>query len=152
MFNISVSSDIDASAEATWELMIDTEKYTEWIEVTDEVLEVPDGGLKLGAVYREYGGIPPFKGESTWRVTEFEPYARQVHIGDDGSMTMTLEIIIQPRSDGVTFIQKINFKPRWWLIPGTLIMWSALMGRRGHAAIVKTQANAKAILESSASD
>jgi len=133
-----------------WALLDDTEKYPDWIEVTDRMLEVAEGGLKLDAVYREYGGIPPFKGKSTWRVTEYEPHSRQVHIGDDGAMTITLEVIIAPNENGIKLIQNLHFKPRWWIFPMTLIMWPALMGRRGRAAIVKTQANARAILESPA--
>ncbi|MCI0852040.1 MAG: SRPBCC family protein [Chloroflexi bacterium] len=152
MFNFSVSTDIKCSAEQLWELLDDTEKYPDWIEVTDRMLEVAEGGLKLGAVYREYGGIPPFKGESTWNVTVFEPYSRQVHIGDDGAMTITLEILINPHDDVVTLVQNLRFKPRWWIFPMSLIMWPALMGRRGRAAIEKTQANAKAILEATAPD
>ena len=150
MFNISAATDINCSAEQLWDLIDDTERYPEWIEVTDRMLEVPEGGLAKGVTYREYGGISPFKGESTWKVTEYEPRSRQVHIGDDGSMTMTLEVIINAHEDGVTLVQNLHFKPRWWILPMTLIMWPALMGRRGRAAIGKTQANAKAILEAPA--
>ena len=148
MFNISVSTDINCSAEKIWELLDDTENYPAWIEVTDRMLEVAEGGLKQDAVYREYGGIPPFKGESTWKVVECTPHSRQVHIGDDGAMTITLEVIIVPEENGIKLFQNLHFKPRWWIFPMTLIMWPALMGRRGRAAIVKTQANARAILES----
>ncbi len=150
MFNISVATDINCSAEQLWVLIDDTERYPEWVEVTDRMLEVADGGLAEGVTYREYGGISPFKGESTWEVTEYEPHSRQVHVGDVGSMTMTLEILIIQRDEGVTLDQNIKFKPRWWILPMSLIMWPALMGRRGRAAIEKTQANAKAILEAHA--
>jgi ribosome-associated toxin RatA of RatAB toxin-antitoxin module len=50
MFNISVSTDINCSAEKIWELLDDTENYPAWIEVTDRVLEVAEGGLKQDAV------------------------------------------------------------------------------------------------------
>ena len=150
MFNISVSTDIKCSAEQLWELLGDTEKYPEWVEPTDRMLEVAEGGLKQGSVYREYGGIPPFKGESTWTVSEFEPYSRQVHIGDDGAMTIAIGVTINPHDEEVTFVHNLHFKPRWWIFPITLIIWPALMGRRGHAAIRKTHANAKVILEATA--
>lgn len=67
-------------------------------------------------------------------------------------MTITLEILINPHDDVVTLVQNLRFKPRWWIFPMSLIMWPALMGRRGRAAIEKTQANAKAILEATAPD
>ncbi len=31
------------------------------------MLEVPDGPMGVGSVYKERGGIPPFVSESTWR-------------------------------------------------------------------------------------
>ena len=78
MFNISVSTDINCSVDQMWALLDDTENYPTWIEVTDRMLEVAEGGgLKQDAEYREYGGIAPFKGESTWKVTEYEPQSRQ---------------------------------------------------------------------------
>ena len=150
MFNISVSTDIKCSPEQLWTLIDDTEKYPEWVEPTDEMLEPSEGGLSQGATYKEYGGIKPCKGESTWHVTEYEPYSRQVHIGDDGSVKMTLQFTMEPKDDGITFIQNLRFKPRWWIVPVMLIMWPLLMGRRGRAAIKKTQMNAKEILERSA--
>ena len=66
--------------------------------------------MKQDAEYREYGGIAPFKGESTWKVTEYEPQSRQVHVGDDGAMTIALEVIIAPNENGIKLIQNLNFK------------------------------------------
>jgi len=145
---IRVSTEINSTPEQVWDLMCNAHRYPEWVTVTDRMVEAPDGPVGAGSVYREYGGIPPFKGESRWEVIEFEPTRRQVHVGDDGSMTMHLEILIEPAPNGTLLTQNLEFTPRWWLRPMAMLMWPLLMGRRGKAAIVQTQANAKRLLES----
>ena len=127
--------------------MCDTWSYPDWVVPTDRMLDSGDGEVSVGFVYKEYGGIPPFKGESTWEVTEFEPRSRMAHVGDDGTTIMTLEIELQQTESGTRLTQKLNFKSRWYMTLVTMIMWPLMMGRRGRAAIAQTQANAKARLE-----
>ena len=104
--------------------------------------------MGVGYVYREYGGVPPFKGESTWRVTVFEPKRRQVHVGDDGSMTLDLTIEIDPLERGSRLTQRLKLKPRWYLVP-LIILWPLIMRRRAQEAMDKTVQNVKRKAESS---
>ena len=76
MAEVTASIDIKAPPEAIWALMCDPNRYPELAEPTDRMVSVPDDGFGVGYAYQEYGGIPPFKGESTWRVTEFDPMRR----------------------------------------------------------------------------
>ena len=147
MPSIELSTEINAAPEAVWELMCDTSSYPEWVVPTDRMLDTGEGEMRVGFVYREYGGIPPFKGESTWEVTEFEPQSRMVHVGDDGAMTINLRIEVAPTDSGARLTQRLDFKSRWWMTPISMIMWPLLMGRRGRAAIDQTQANVKERLE-----
>ncbi len=48
MFNISVSTVINCSVDQMWALLDDTENYPTWIEVTDRMLEVAEGGVETG--------------------------------------------------------------------------------------------------------
>lgn len=98
--------------------------------------------------YKEYGGVPPFKGESEWRVTEFDPMRRQVHVGDDGSMLLNLDIEITPSSDGSRLTQNLELKPRWYLAPIHYILWPLMMRKRAQEAMDKTVANVKRMVES----
>ena len=138
---------IEASPEKVWPLLSDASRYDEWVTVTDRVIDAGGDQMKVGTVYREYGGIPPFKAESTWHVTEFTPYSRQVHVGDDGSMRIVLEIDLARDGEGTQFTQKLKFTPRWFMIPVAYPMWFLMMGRRGKAAIEETQANLKRLVE-----
>ena len=149
MFEFEISTDIDATAQDIWDLIDDTSRYPEWVDPTDRMLATAEGGLKLGATYREYGGIPPFKGESDWVVTEYEPLTRQVHVGEDGAIKMTLVVELTPSQSGTRFTQSLKLTPRWWLRVTMTILWPLLMSRRGKAAIRQTHTNAKAILEAS---
>ena len=150
MPRINVSSEIRVPPQRAWELMCDAKRYGEWVIPTDEVLEAPDGPIEAGTVYREHGGIPPFKGDSEWHVTAFEPMRRQVHVGDDGVMTMTLEILMEPVDAGTKLTLDIDFEPRWFMKPMVLVMWALLMGRRGEEAMQGTIDNFKRLAEAEA--
>jgi len=98
-------------------------------------------------VYREYGGVPPFKGESRWEVLHFDPPRRQVHRGTDVAMRFLLEITLEPVEDGTRLYQTLDLTPKWFAWPLSLAMWPLVMKRRGFAALRATQANAKRLLE-----
>ena len=147
MPRVQSSVQINAPPEAAWALMCDVRRYPEWVVPTDRIIELPVGTLGRGSVYREYGGIPPFKSESEWRVMEFEPQRRQVHMGDDGSMRIKLTIEITPSGEGSQVMQRVELTPRWWLRLPSLVMWPLLMRSRTRRAMDETAANAKRVLE-----
>ncbi len=149
MAQTNASTQIDTGPEVIWALMCDPNRYPEIADPTERMIEVPDGEIGVGYVYKEYGGIRPFIGESEWRVTEFEPMRRQVHIGDDGSMTMNLLIELAPTDDGTRFTLTLSMKPRWYLAPVNAILWPLLMRKRAREGMDKTVANVKRIAETS---
>ena len=149
MAQVTASTRIDTEPEAIWVLMSDPNRYPEIADPTERMIDVPDGEFGVGSVYKEYGGIKPFVGESEWRVTEFEPMRRQVHVGDDGSMTMTLEIELTPTDGGTRFTQTLSLKPRWYLAPVSAILWPLFIRGRAQEALDKTVANTKRVAESS---
>lgn len=147
MPKLFASTEVDATPEEVWSLMCDAKRYHEWVVPTDSVLEAPDGPVEEGSIYREHGGIPPFKADSEWHVTVVEPITRQVHVGDDGTMNMHLEIRMTPSGTGTRLEWDIDFKPRWWMAPLVYPMWYAFMGGRGKAAMDETANNFKRLIE-----
>lgn len=141
MFQVTASAESKASPQAIWDLLEDPHNYEELVPVTDRVLEAPEGGLHEGYQYREHGGIPPFKADSTWTVTEYEPHTHQVHVGDDGTMTMNLSIDITPTDGGARLVQQLELKPRWWMAAPAWVMWQLLLRKRAQDAMQETVEN-----------
>lgn len=151
MPSVSSSTEIAAPAEAVWDLVSDPGRYPDWVAVTDRMIEVPESPLRQGAVYKEYGGIPPFKNESEWRVTVFEPHHRQVHVGDDGTAEIELTITIESTDGSSRLGQTVDLRPRGLVAVLNVVMWPLLMRRRAQSAMDETVQNAKRVLESGAS-
>ena len=144
----TASTEIRAAPESVWALMCDVNRYPEVSAATDRMVNVPKEDIAVGYVYREYGGIPPFKSESEWRVTEFEPIRRQVHVGDDGMVKLDLSIDLLPTQAGTRLTMTVALRPRWFVAPVNAILWPLFMRKRGQEAVDKTVANAKRIVES----
>lgn len=147
MGRVIASTEIAAPPQAIWAIMCDPHAYPEFADPTDRMLDVPEEDFGVGYTYREYGGVPPFKGESTWRVTVFEPMHRQVHVGDDGTMTMHLEIRIDPIPQGSRLTQTLELTPSWYLAPVNAVLWPLMLRKRAQAAMDKTVENVKRTLE-----
>jgi len=112
------------------------------------MVHVPEGEMGVGYVYKEFGGIPPFKSESTWTVTEFDPITRQVHVGKDGTVTMNLDIQIEPTTSGHRLTLGIVLKPRWFLVVPMALLWPLMMRKRAQQVMDGTVANFKRAAES----
>ncbi len=149
MLHVSSSIEISAPEERVWDLESDPRRYPEWVVAVDRMLAVPDDGLQQGATYREYGGIAPFKSESGWLVTVFEPHRRQVHLGDDGTVEIELTIEIEPIVGGSRLTHTFEARPRG--VQGALVrlMWPLVIKRRLQRDTDRTLANAKRLVESS---
>lgn len=152
MVEVVASTDITMPPDVIWALLCDPNRYPEFADPTDRMLSVPDDEFGVGSVYREYGGVPPFKAESTWHVRVFEPMRRQVHVGDDSSMMLDLTIELDPVETGTRLTQRLELKPRWYLRPVFAVLWPLFMRDRAQAAMDKTVQNVKRIAESSASE
>jgi hypothetical protein len=151
MFDLTAETEINASSDVVWETISNPALYPEISDVTDRMISVPDDEFGYGYVYEEYGGVPPFKAESRWEVTRYNPKSRQVHIGDDGSTKTILTFEFKPTNNGTHVIQKIRLKPPWYQLPIFYVMWLLFMRKRGQAALDKTVSNLKQVAERSIS-
>lgn len=149
MPRVVASTEIAAPAEKVWEVLSDPNRYPELVPVTQRMLDVPDE-MGVGAVYREFGGIKPFVGDSEWRVTEFDPPRHQTHIGDDGSATFHMENDIEPSGSGSRLTQTFDVKPRWYIAPLNAVLWPIFMREKVENAAQETVANIKKAAEAEA--
>ncbi len=148
MAEVSASVLINTDPDPVWELMCDPSRYPDFVENTERMVDVGSGEFGLGYVYKEYGGLKPFLGESEWRVTEFEPMRHQAHIGDDGKMRIHLDIDLAPGEGGTTLTLKVALEPRWFIAPVSTVMWPVMMRKRAQTDMDTTAANVKRIVES----
>ena len=56
MAQVTASTEIRAAPESVWALMCDPNRYNEWADPTDRMLDVPKEDIGVDFVYREYGG------------------------------------------------------------------------------------------------
>ncbi len=147
MPGVTSTIDIAAPPEKVWALIGDPNRYPEIADPTERMLEVPDGPLEVGSVYREYGGIKPFLSESEWTVTAWDPPRHTVHEGDDGQVNFHLTIDATPADGGTRYTQKLVIKPRWFLAVPMGILWPLMMRKRAQEAMDKTVANVKRLAE-----
>ena len=148
MADVTGTTLINTGPEPIWELMCDPNRYPDFVENTERMVDVGSGDFGVGYVYKEYGGLKPFLGESEWRVTEFEPMRHQTHVGDDGKMRIHLDIDLDPKDEGTNLTLKVVLEPRWFIAPVSAVMWPLVMRKRAQADMDGTTANVKRLLES----
>lgn len=150
MPSIRVQTDIEVPREQLWDFVNDFDRMTDWVTFADEVTYLSEGEIGEGTIYREYGGIGPMSGESEWEITEFEPPARQVHVGDLGIMEPELTMSFEDLDGSTRFTQSMlfqalpNLRPLGWLLETVFIKRALRSGLRD------TQDNLKRLVESEA--
>ena len=149
MRRVVVTIDIAAPAEEVWKLMCDPHRYPDFVDATERMVEVPDADFAVGFTYKEFGGIRPFLGESTWEVLELDPPLRQVHRGDDGMMTIDLFIEMERIAGGTRLTHTLELRPRWYATPLNAVLWPVFMKKRAYASMERTNDNVKRLIEDS---
>ena len=118
MPTVVASTVVEAPPERVWQAMEDPHRYPELVVPTERMLETSDVPIRQGTVYREYGGVRPFVGESTWTVTEYRPHDFQRHLGKEPTLSYDLAISLEDLGEGRTrFTQRLTITPAWYLVP-----------------------------------
>ena len=148
MPHVSSTVEISSGPEPIWRLLSEPKRYPDYVTATEKLLSASDETVKIDSQYREYGGVPPFLGESDWVVTEYEPMTHQHHIGDDGKMRMLLDLDVEGIDDTRSRLTiTLGMEPRWFLAAPNAILWPLMMRKRAQKVIDDTVANAKRIVE-----
>ena len=147
MAHFELSTEINAPPQAVWDFISDLRRVPEWMTTTDEMLYISEGEIGVGTVYREKGGVGPLKSVSEWRITEFEPPRRQVHVGDLGVMKMNFALEIEPTERGTLIRQKGDLCMMPSFRPLGLLLEALFVRRQIESALRSSYANAKRILE-----
>ena len=144
---IRASIVVDAPAERIWKLLSDPGRYPEFVEFVERTVELPDGEFGLDSTWKEYGGIRPFVGTSTWTVTVFEPVTRQVHAGSDVAMNFELTLELTPTDGGTRIDVRQTMAPKWFAMPVSLVAWPLTLRKKADAMMQTTLGNVKALVQ-----
>jgi carbon monoxide dehydrogenase subunit G len=102
---VRASGFVAAPPERVWELASDTSRYADWVEGTDAVTRT-DGPAREGSTYDERNTIlGPWKVSTRWRVVEFDPPRRQVHVSGDIPLAREFSVVMEvaPEGEGSRF-------------------------------------------------
>ncbi|NNC74193.1 MAG: hypothetical protein HKN93_01655 [Acidimicrobiia bacterium] len=144
---IETSIDIDSSPEAVWELLSQPARHPDFATPSDSIVELGDGEVREGYVYKEKGGIPPIKSVMTWTVAEVVPNRRLVSDGTDGKVNIHVDWDLEATASGTRLSHSMELSPAWFLVPVMAVMWPAVMRKRAQAALDGTMSNLKQIVE-----
>ena len=148
MRQVTATIDIDAPAQALWDLYADVPRSPDWVPFCEEILYV-SGPAGIGQVYRERTKLLGISDVAEWHVIEWEPPRRQVQLSTDKGMDARLVIEVEPLEPldaGRSRVrQDAIFESR---LPGPIgwvqeLVFSTV-GRRGISSAVRA---AKAYLE-----
>ena len=148
MLRIELSTEINASSQAVWDLTIDFRLIPELAPATaEEVSYVSEGEVGAGTVFKEKDKMGPVKVETEWRVTEFDPPHRHVHVGGTGPLKIVVTTEIEPTKQGAILRHTIDLRTVLLFRPLGLLLEALFLRRQLESTLQSTQTNAKRILE-----
>jgi uncharacterized protein YndB with AHSA1/START domain len=70
---VKQSIDIDAPIAEVWDLIMDPDRFGEWVTIHKDVSEVPAGGLRKGSRFRQEMKLKGVPLKVRWEVVESDP-------------------------------------------------------------------------------
>jgi hypothetical protein len=130
LIRLETSIEIDGTPDTVWDLFMKPDRYTEFLEPSDEMVDGADGIVKDKYIYTVRGGIPPLKSVTTWTMSGFKPKSREVHDGDDGKARIRASWTIAPTDTGSHLAHTVELEPVRYLAPVMAVMWTLIMRKR----------------------
>lgn len=109
---------IHAPVEKVWNTLNDIDNTYKWV-VGLEKAEVKTGGdFGQDTIYTDYNRLGPIPQVTDWRITEFEPVSRQVHMSDSEGLPSTMTLSLSPIAEGTLLKMTVDyqFMPHWGVI------------------------------------
>jgi carbon monoxide dehydrogenase subunit G len=153
MARVELSTVIDASPRAVWDLTTDFRRIPELAPDTAvDVSYVSEGEVGVDTVFRETDRLGPMRSETEWRVTEFDPPHRHVHVGSMGPMKIVVTTEIEPTGQGSLLRHTLDTHMRPFLRPLGLLAERMFLRRQLESTLNSTHTNVKRILEGEPDD
>ncbi len=109
---------IHAPVKKVWDTLNDIDHTSKWV-VGLEKAEVKTGGqFGRDTIYTDYNRLGPIPQVTDWRITEFEPMSRQVHMSNSEGLPSTMTLSLSATAEGTLLKMTVDyqFMPHWGLI------------------------------------
>ena len=138
---------IDAPPEAVFDFVADAPRIPEYVRFVHDVFEVSDQPPRLGTVIREHAKPGPMRVTTTWRIGEFERPRRQVWVGRQDDMEMTLTKLTEPEAGGTRYTQDMEYRYPPQIRPLGWLLERLVVARRMNEEFVTITRGIKRIVE-----
>lgn len=146
--HVERSTEINATPQAVWDLTIDFRRISELApDTAEEVTYVSEGAVGVGSVFRERVRIGPMRSETEWRVTEFDPPRRHVHVGATGPLKEVVATEIEPTDQGTLLRHVVDVQATGLLRPVGWLLDALVLRRKMVSTLQATQSSVKKIVE-----
>jgi uncharacterized protein YndB with AHSA1/START domain len=104
---------IHAPVEQVWAALNAIEHTPEWVVGLARAEVITSAPFGRGSAYIDYNRLGPIPQRTTWTVTEFEPYACQVHTSESSIIPTTMTIGLWPVVGGT----RLEFDVEYAFLP-----------------------------------
>jgi hypothetical protein len=141
---------IQAPPETVFDFVADAPRVPEYVSFVRHVFEVSDKPPRLGTIIRERAKPGPLLLTTTWRVDESDRPRRQVWVGKQADMEMTLIKSAEPEAGGTRYSQVMEYRRLPGVRPLGWLLEPLVVNRKMNAESGKITRGIKRIVESEA--
>lgn len=109
---------IHAPIEKVWNTLNDIDNTSKWVVGLEKAEIKTVGDFGKDSVYTDYNRLGPIPQITDWRVAEFEPMSRQVHMSNSEGLPSTMTLSLSSISEGTLLKMTVDyhFMPHWGVI------------------------------------
>ena len=109
---------IHAPIGLVWDTFNDIEHTSQWVVGLKHAELTTSEPYGVGSSYDDYNQLGRSIQVTNWHITEFEHYARQVHVSDSSTLPSKMTIVFAPRTGGTRVKMSVEYRflPRLGII------------------------------------
>ncbi|MBI1278526.1 MAG: hypothetical protein GC179_10400 [Anaerolineaceae bacterium] len=141
---------IHAPIETVWNTLNDIENTSKWVVGLEKAEMKTIGDFGQDSIYTDYNRLGPIPQVTDWRITEYEPMARQVHMSSSEGLPSTMTLSLSPAPQGTLLKMTVDyqFMPHWGSI--SRIFEALIMNRMLRSVIIQNMSHLNSFLQHSA--
>lgn len=148
MARAEASIHIDAPPEAVFDFVADASRIPEYVGFVRDVFDATPGPARAGTTLKEHAkpGLLPVV--THWRIDRFERPTRQIWVGRQADMEMTLAKYIEAEDGGTRYRQVMDYRMLPKVRPLGWLLERLVVARQMKSEFSRITASVKEIIES----